>query len=172
MKHIMRRKTLTMTIAENKCEYLVITNFKSDLKDSAKKDAIILSARVHPGESSSSHVMEGLLTILTGDSQKALDMRDKFLFKVVPMLNPDGVITGNYRTNLAGFDLNRNWSTPDKKFHPTIHFAKKMIEDLGKSKNITLYIDIHNHSRKKNIFSYGCTGRGCIFRLLIEIFRP
>ena len=161
---------MTPTIAENKCEYLVITNFKSDLKDSTKKDAIILSARVHPGESSSSHVMEGLLTILTGDSPKAQEMRDKFLFKVVPMLNPYGVITGNYRTNLAGFDLNRNWATPEKKLHPTIHFAKKMIEDLGKSKTITLYIDIHNHSRKKNIFSYGCTGRGLVINLVCDIF--
>jgi len=72
------------------------------------KEAIILSARVHPGESTSSHVMEGLLKILTGDSERAKIMRDKFLFKVVPMLNPDGVIAGNYRTNLLGFDLNRN----------------------------------------------------------------
>jgi murein tripeptide amidase MpaA len=132
IKHIIRRKTLTLTIAENKCEYLVISNFKSELD--IKKDAILLSARVHPGESSSSHVMEGLLKILTGDSEKAKIMRDKYLFKVVPMLNPDGVITGNYRTNLAGYDLNRNWATPDKKVHPTISCAKKMIEDLGKSK--------------------------------------
>lgn len=27
----------------------------------------------------------------------------------VPMLNPDGVINGNYRCNLAGFDLNRSF---------------------------------------------------------------
>lgn len=25
------------------------------------------------------------------------------------MVNPDGVIIGNYRTNLAGFDMNRNF---------------------------------------------------------------
>ena len=29
--------------------------------------------------------------------------------KVVPMLNPDGVINGNYRCSLAGVDLNRVW---------------------------------------------------------------
>lgn len=27
--------------------------------------------------------------------------------QVVPMLNPDGVINGNYRMSLAGVDLNR-----------------------------------------------------------------
>jgi len=48
-----------------------------------------------------------------------------------------------------------------------------MIEELGKSKKITLYIDIHNHSRKKNIFSYGCTGRGnFIFVFILSFLDP
>lgn len=25
------------------------------------------------------------------------------------MANPDGVVVGNYRTNLFGYDLNRKW---------------------------------------------------------------
>ena len=29
-------------------------------------------------------------------------MRNRFVFKIVPMLNPAGVILGNYRTGLAG----------------------------------------------------------------------
>jgi hypothetical protein len=28
------------------------------------------------------------------------------------MLNPDGVIHGNYRCSLAGIDLNRVWDNP------------------------------------------------------------
>jgi murein tripeptide amidase MpaA len=31
------------------------------------------------------------------------------VFKIVPLINPDGVIGGNYRTNLAGCDMNRNF---------------------------------------------------------------
>ncbi len=30
------------------------------------------------------------------------------------MLNPDGVINGNYRCSLAGCDLNRRWKNPLK----------------------------------------------------------
>lgn len=30
------------------------------------------------------------------------------------MVNPDGVIFGNYRTNLMGFDLNRKWNEFDR----------------------------------------------------------
>ena len=45
------------------------------------------------------------------DAQK---LRRKFVFKLVPMLNPDGVIVGNYRTNLAARDLNRTYKDPKK----------------------------------------------------------
>lgn len=40
------------------------------------------------------------------------------------MLNIDGVLNGNYRCNLAGVDLNRQYIDPNKKQHPTILAAK------------------------------------------------
>jgi len=36
--------------------------------ESDTKKAIVLSARVHPGETSNSHVMEGLIEFLTGST--------------------------------------------------------------------------------------------------------
>ena len=39
-------------------------------------------------------------------------LRNHFIFKLVPMLNPDGVIVGNYRTSLTGVDLNRVYKNP------------------------------------------------------------
>jgi len=42
-------------------------------------------------------------------------LRDNFVFKVIPMLNPDGVIVGNYRCSLSGLDLNRQWQGPSMK---------------------------------------------------------
>ena len=47
------------------------------------------------------------MEFLTGPSEEAAKLRDKFVFKCIPMLNPDGVIVGNYRCSLAGLDLNR-----------------------------------------------------------------
>ncbi len=52
---------------------------------------------MHPGETVSSYVMKGIIDFLTSDSEEAQEMREKFIFKIIPMLNPDGVIHGNYR---------------------------------------------------------------------------
>ncbi len=43
------------------------------------------------------------------------------------MLNPDGVIVGNYRTSISGNDLNRKYNLPDDKLHPTVCAVKKLV---------------------------------------------
>ena len=46
------------------------------------------------------------------------------MFKFVPMLNPDGVILGNYRTSLSGTDLNRQWQAATSRVYPEIYHTK------------------------------------------------
>lgn len=88
---------------------------------------MVLTARVHPGETVGSWMMRGALNFLTDpvDEDAAL-LRDNFIFKLIPMLNPDGVTNGNYRCSLAGCDLNRRWKFPSKTLHPTIYHTKKL----------------------------------------------
>ena len=57
-------------------------------------------------------MLKGALEFLLSEHPEAKVLRQKFIFKVVPMLNPDGVINGNYRCSLAGSDLNRRWKNP------------------------------------------------------------
>ena len=102
------------TIAGNKCEYVTITSRKNGDpgEEKSKKKGVFLSARIHPGESNSSWMMKGILEFLTGNSKEAQVLRNNFVFKIIPMINPDGVINGNYRCSLAGSDLNRRYKNP------------------------------------------------------------
>lgn len=58
------------------------------------REIVFLTARVHPGESNASWVMDGTMGCLLGDSTAAAALRAKYVFKIVPMLNVEGVING------------------------------------------------------------------------------
>lgn len=53
------------------------------------------------------------------------ELLKKYVFKVFPMVNVDGVVYGNFRCDLGGFDLNRNWKDPDKLLHPQVFGIKE-----------------------------------------------
>lgn len=61
------------------------------------------------------------------------------------------------RCSLAGVDLNRQWKRPDCNLHPTI-FAIKMLlrNERMAEREVLMFMDMHGHSRKHNIFCYGC----------------
>ena len=62
---------------------------------------VFLSARVHPGEVPSSYVMRGIIKFLLNQNDiRAQILRDHFVFKLVPMINPDGVYHGHYRMDV------------------------------------------------------------------------
>ena len=82
------------------------------------KGYIIITARIHPGESVSSYVTNGIIEFLLSNDDKARKLRQNFVFKIIPMLNPDVVIHGNYRSNISGYDLNRKWTNPSKIYQP------------------------------------------------------
>ncbi|OMJ74656.1 hypothetical protein SteCoe_26367 [Stentor coeruleus] len=167
-----RRKALCQTLSGNTCDLLTITSFNNKAESHKYRKGVVLFARVHPGESNASWMMKGIIDYLTGPTLQAKILRDNFVFKIIPMLNPDGVICGNNRCGNAGVDLNRCWIDPSKKLHPTIYHAKAMVKQFTEENEIVFSCDFHGHSRKKNVFMYGCIGknrnREKIFPKLLE----
>lgn len=140
-KRIFARKTLCSSISGLNCDLLTITNADRN----ANKKAIVLSARVHPGETVGSWIMKGVIEHLLSSSYDAEFLRDNFVFKVVPMINPDGVVQGNYRCSFSGCDLNRRYNAPSRVLHPEIYYLKEMAHKFAP---LALYCDFHGHSRK------------------------
>lgn len=88
------------------------------------------------------------------------------------MLNPDGVIVGNNRCSLSGKDLNRQYRTVMRESYPSVWHTKLMIRRLMEECGIAMYCDLHSHSRKHNIFIYGCESKraGCYGKLTEQVF--
>jgi hypothetical protein len=133
-----RRRVLCQTLAGNNCDLLTITSFACDAEALKARKGVVISGRVHPGESNASWMMKGFIDYLTGPSLDAKILRDNFVFKIVPMLNPDGVINGNYRCSLAGCDLNRQYADPSKKLHPTIFNVKMMVKRFMEDREVVI----------------------------------
>uniref|UniRef100_A0A8C3KM90 Cytosolic carboxypeptidase 2 n=1 Tax=Calidris pygmaea TaxID=425635 RepID=A0A8C3KM90_9CHAR len=159
-------RALCRSLAGNTVYLLTIT---SPAGTGAAKRAVVLSARAHPGESGGSWAMRGFLDFLLSPHPDARLLRRLFVFKVVPMLNPDGVVVGNSRCSLAGRDPNRAYGTALPGSFPGVWHLRAMVERVLAEREVVLYCDFHGHSRKNNIFMYGCDG-GAGLRLLQRVF--
>ncbi|XP_063797555.1 cytosolic carboxypeptidase 6 [Pseudophryne corroboree] len=128
-----------------------------NLVSEAEQRVVFITARVHPGETPSSFVCQGIIDFLVSQHPAARSLRDHLIFKIAPMLNPDGVYLGNYRCSLMGFDLNRHWQEPSPWAQPTLYGVKQLILEMHTSPKTSLefYIDIHAHSTMMNGFMYG-----------------
>ncbi|XP_072538462.1 cytosolic carboxypeptidase 1 [Salminus brasiliensis] len=158
-----RQEQLCETLGGNGCPLLTITAMPESASNDhvcqfRNRPVVFLTARVHPGETNASWVMKGTLEFLMSSSPLAQSLRESYIFKIIPMLNPDGVINGNHRCSLSGEDLNRQWLNPSTELHPTIYHAKSLLQYLTAiGRTPLVFCDYHGHSRKKNVFMYGCS---------------
>ena len=152
-KNKIKFSTLNKTICGNPLDILYITNYNCSLNDLNSRPSVIFTARVHPGETSGSYVIESVITNLLNNSIFSNYLLDKYIFKIIPMLNPDGVIHGHYRNNILGKDLNRMWQDPRPNLTPTIYYLKKLIS-INKP---FFFCDFHGHSNMPNCALYCCS---------------
>ncbi|XP_078187789.1 cytosolic carboxypeptidase 6 isoform X3 [Callithrix jacchus] len=138
-------------------DVLLLRLGSDNLREGAERKVVFITGRVHPGETPSSFVCQGIIDFLVSQHPIARVLREYLVFKIAPMLNPDGVYLGNYRCSLMGFDLNRHWLDPSPWAHPTLHGVKQLIIQMYNDPKTSLefYIDIHAHSTMMNGFMYG-----------------
>lgn len=107
-------------------------------------ELIILLGRQHPPEVTGAYAFEPfaeqLIARLASDPVAAA----RFQILAVPLLNPDGVVRGHWRSNLGGIDLNRDWG---KFTQPETAGVKAWLDGLPTSIKPVLMIDFHSTQR-------------------------
>jgi len=144
-------RDLGPTPGGRKLPLLTITDFGSGAAVGSRPH-IVISSRVHPGEAPASFMMRGVLELLLSDSEEARGLRSRFVFVVLPMLNPDGVAVGNGRSNLSGQDLNRCWKHPP--LGSEVAVVREVLEELCATPGgVLTLLDLHAHSARHGAFT-------------------
>ena len=145
-------------ITQKSKNYLYMKNSQENNSNSSQvldeRKAVVIIGRQHPGETVGSYVVKGIIDFLMGDSEEAKKLRELYVFKIVPMMNPDGVLVGNSRTSFAGCDLNRRWGKPNEIIHPEVYSTKQMILKLSNQRKIAFILDCHGHFGTFNSLFY------------------
>lgn len=68
------------------------------------------------------------------------------------MVNVDGVILGNFRTNVKGSDVNREFNLNLKAKSSESRCVREVQESCPP---VLIYMDFHGHSMQKGVFIYG-----------------
>eukprot|EP00347_Sterkiella_histriomuscorum_P020582 403337255 len=151
----------------------ITNNLSTDQSQQAllgKKKIVFIIARVHPGETNSSLLAHGLIQYLLSQDKIANYLRENLVFKIIPMINPDGVIVGNNRTSFLGRDMNRSYDNPNEQLTPETFHLKQLVGKLIKNyqqsrefegQKIMGIFDIHQHAGRKSIFIMEKYKEGC-----------
>lgn len=111
----------------------------------AKKKVIWLMFRQHAWETGSSWAGDGAIRFLLSKDERAVRIRQQVIYKIFPLADPDGVADGGVRFNRNGYDLNRNWDTPNEQKMPEIWAQRKaMLGWVDSGHRFDLFLSLHN----------------------------
>jgi len=143
-------------------DLLTITN---DAVPMGEKEIIYLIGRQHAGETSSSHMLEGMIDFLLSEDVYANGFRNNYVWYIVPMVNPDGVFLGNSRANSEGNDPNRDWGNTDSD---EINLVRDNITAINSANGIDMFIDWHSQMDDDRWYNFIYSPTGNTFFSILD----
>jgi hypothetical protein len=107
----------------------------------AGKPTVFILGRQHAGETAGSHQLTGLVDFLLSGEPEAQPLLDGLVWRVVPMLNPDGVYLGHSRATSLLRDPNADWGNDGSV---EVSIARAHLLALAADPGLDMVLDWHN----------------------------
>jgi len=123
-----------------------ITDFGIPLK---KKKIAWFTGLQHPAELGAGWGLEGMIDFLLSENIVAKEARERYMFKIIPIVNVDSVYEGRGNIHSSLKNLNREWEKPDPVSE--VKSIKKTLDEWKAQGNpIDIFIDFHGFSVKED----------------------
>jgi len=133
-------RLLGHSVANQPIQYLV--------SNPESKNVLFIVGRQHPPEVSGAFAFFAFTETLLAETELAKRFRDNFQIVAIPLMNPDGVLGGNWRHNLGSTDLNRDWGFFKQ---PETRLVGELLDSLDADANkVRVFLDFHSTNR--NLF--------------------
>lgn len=119
--------------------------YKLESKTADNNKWLVVLGRMHPPELTGALALFPFVEALLSDSEVAKQFRSQYNIFIAPNINPDGVELGNWRHNVNGVDLNRDWN---KFKQPEViaidNYLKQLVADGAQ---MSMAVDFHSTHR-------------------------
>src|SRR5690606_35607899 len=112
------------------------------------KKAIAVLGGQHPPEITGYQAQIAFLNFILGEDPLAQRFREQYQVVAVPWINPDGNNLGHWRHNVAGVDLNRDWTTFLQK---ETQAARDYILSFSRDKGLKYIFGIDFHTTFEDV---------------------
>ena len=141
---------------QNRAMY-VITISDTAADPLKKRQRVWMHARTHPGEVQGTWVVNEMIKLLLADTELARTLRQRYVFNIMPMYNPDGVEIGNARENANMIDIESNWNNPSPQ--KEVQVLKGQFQRYTTELNpMKVMLNIHSAYACKRYFVYHAPG--------------
>lgn len=119
------------------------------LSETTNANYVFIIGRQHPPEVTGTIGMMSFVDVLAGKSRLAKRYRRQFQTVVIPLVNPDGVEHGHWRSNLGAVDLNRDWRS---FVQPESRAARDALLHFANQPGARPFVFIDFHSTHTNVY--------------------
>lgn len=119
------------------------------IRETTKPNYVFIIGRQHPPEVTGSLGLMSFVDTLAARTRLARQYRREFQTVVIPLVNPDGVERGHWRSNLGGVDLNRDWRPFSQ---PESRAASAALLNFARQPGARPFVFVDFHSTSTNVF--------------------